>query len=194
MSDSADMEHTNTHGELLVKTRNGDREAWDALVEQMSPLIWSITRNFRLDHATAKDVAQTVWVRLIENRDRIVDPDRLPGWIATTCRREAMDALRRQRRAIPSDLSFDVEDTGSSVEQVVLDGEDHREVMTAFATLDESDQELLRLLTIEPALSYQEISEVTGRPVGSLGPTRARALERLRKAMEGQLTAVGAGS
>lgn len=194
MSDSADMEHTNTHGELLVKTRNGDREAWDALVEQMSPLIWSITRNFRLDHATAKDVAQTVWMRLIENRDRIVDPDRLPGWIATTCRREAMDALRRQRRAIPSDLSFDVEDTGSSVEQVVLDGEDHREVMTAFATLDESDQELLRLLTIEPALSYQEISEVTGRPVGSLGPTRARALDRLRKAMEGQLTAVGAGS
>ncbi|HEY6635946.1 MAG TPA: sigma-70 family RNA polymerase sigma factor [Acidimicrobiia bacterium] len=188
------MEHTNTHGELLVKTRNGDREAWDALVEQMSPLIWSITRNFRLDHATAKDVAQTVWMRLIENRDRIVDPDRLPGWIATTCRREAMDALRRQRRAIPSDLSFDVEDTGSSVEQVVLDGEDHREVMTAFATLDESDQELLRLLTIEPALSYQEISEVTGRPVGSLGPTRARALDRLRKAMEGQLTAVGAGS
>jgi RNA polymerase sigma factor (sigma-70 family) len=194
MSDDAGMEQTNTHGELLIRARRGDREAWDTLVERMSPCIWSITRSFRLDHATAKDVAQTVWMRLIENCDRITDPDRLPGWIATTCRREAMEAIRKQRRAIPSEFSMDVEDSVCSVEQVELDDEDHREVMAAFASLDQSDQELLRLLTIEPALSYQEISEITGRPVGSLGPTRARALERLRRAMEGQLATAGAAS
>lgn len=177
------MEQTHTHGELLVKAREGDSEAWNALVERMSPIIWSIARSFRLDHATAKDVAQTVWVKLLENCDRINDPSRLPGWISTTSRREAMAAVNGSNRMTPSDFEFDIEDPTASTEGSVLDFEDRDEVRAAFETLDSDDQELLRLTVLEPGLSYEEISQITGRPVGSLGPTRARALERLRRAM-----------
>lgn len=184
------MERTHTHGELLVKAREGDQEAWNALVDQMSPIIWSVVRSFRLDHATAKDVAQTVWAKLVENCDRISDPDRLPGWISTTCRREAMATVKGLRRMIPSDFEFDLEDKQASVEQDVVDEEDAEEVRAAFEKLDQSDQEILRLLVLDPPLSYHEISEITGRPVGSLGPTRARALERLRHAMEAPLAGV----
>lgn len=179
------MEQTHTHGELLIRAREGEQEAWNELVEQMSPIIWSIARSFRLDHATAKDVAQTVWVKLLENCDRIEDPDRLPGWISTTSRREAMAAINGLKRMMPSDFEYDIEDPGHSVEQRVVDHEDHDEVRAAFDSLDQSDQELLRLVVLEPPMSYEEIAEITGRPIGSLGPTRARALRRLRRAIEG---------
>lgn len=181
------MEQTHTHGELLIRAREGNQEAWNELVEQMSPIIWSIARSFRLDHATAKDVAQTVWVKLLENCDRIKDPDRLPGWISTTSRREAMAAINGLKRMMPSDFEYDIEDPGHSLEELVVDHEDHDEVRVAFDSLDQSDQELLHLVVLEPPLSYEEIAEITGRPIGSLGPTRARALRRLRRALEGSL-------
>lgn len=146
-------------------------------------MVWSVARGFRLDDATAKDVSQTVWLKLIENVDSINDPDRLPGWLATTCRREAMRVSRAKERDVPTEFEYDVEDPSPSLEDVLIDDEDHRLVVQAFKTLDEICQQLLRLMIIEPALSYEEISEVTGRPMGSLGPTRARCLDKLRSAV-----------
>lgn len=146
-------------------------------------MVWSVARGFRLDDATAKDVSQTVWLKLIENIDSINDPDRLPGWLATTCRREAMRVSRTKERDLPTEFEYDVEDPSPSLEDVLIDDEDHRLVVQAFKTLDEICQQLLRLMIIEPALSYEEISEVTGRPMGSLGPTRARCLDKLRSAI-----------
>lgn len=178
------MQRTHTHGELLTRARNGDQEAWNALVDRMSPLVWSVARSFRLDEATATDVAQSVWLKLIENCDRIEDPERLPGWIATTCRREALRVLKQQKRTQPSDFEYDVADPSVSVESKVLDDEEHEAVRAAFNSLDPEDQQLLRLMVIDPPLSYEEISQVIGRPIGSLGPTRARALQRLRRALE----------
>lgn len=146
-------------------------------------MVWSVARGFRLDDATAKDVSQTVWLKLIENVDSINDPDRLPGWLATTCRREAMRVSRAKERDVPTEFEYDVEDPSPSLEDVLIEDEDHRLVVQAFKTLDEICQQLLRLMIIEPALSYEEISEVTGRPMGSLGPTRARCLDKLRSAI-----------
>jgi RNA polymerase sigma factor (sigma-70 family) len=186
------MERPNdTHGQLLIKARQGDQDAWSELVDRMSPMVWSIARGFRLDHATATDVAQTVWLKLIENLDQIEDPERLPGWMATTCRREALRLANQSRRTIPSDFEFDLPDPTYSVESVVVDGEDSAAVRKAFDSLDADDQLLLRLVVLEPSLSYQEISEITGRPVGSLGPTRARALTRLRRALDESTTSAG---
>ena len=184
MSDCEGMEQTQTHGELLTRARNGDQQAWNDLVDRMSPLVWSVTRSFRLDHATATDVAQTVWLKVIENIDRIADPERLPGWIATTVRREAIKVSGQQKKVVPSEFEYDLADLNTSVESTVVDLEEHESVRAAFNTLSEDDQQLLRLMVVEPPLSYEEIAEITGRPVGSLGPTRARALDRLKKAME----------
>ena len=168
---------------MLTLAASGEQSAWDALVDRFGQMVWSVARGFRLDDATAKDVAQTVWLRLIENVDSINDPERLPGWLATTSRREAMRVSRAQERDVPTEFEFDVEDPGPSLDEILVDDEEHRFVVQAFRTLDEVCQQLLRLMTIEPALSYEEISEATGRPIGSLGPTRARCLDKLRSAI-----------
>lgn len=168
---------------MLLRAAAGEREAWDALVERFGQMVWSVARSFRLDDAAASDVAQTVWLRLIENVDRIQDPERLPGWLATTCRREALRVIKRSERSVPSDFEYDIEDPSPSLESMMIEDEETREVVQAFGELGEECQQLLRLLTVEPALSYEEIAEATGRPVGSLGPTRGRCVERLKAAI-----------
>jgi RNA polymerase sigma factor (sigma-70 family) len=172
-----------THGELLTSAAAGDQAAWNALVDRFGQMVWSVARSFRLDDATAKDVSQTVWLRLVENLDRIGDPERLPGWLATTCRREAMRVINLQGRAIPSEFEFDLEDKTPSMESMLIEDEEVREVVAVFHTLSDECRQLLRLLTAEPPLSYEEISEIIDRPVGSLGPTRARCIERLKSSM-----------
>lgn len=174
-----------SHGELLVRAAGGERAAWDALVDRFGNMVWSTARGFRLDEASASDVAQTVWLKLIENIDTIKDPARLPGWLATTCKREALRVVRQSERTIPTEFEYDVPDEAPSLESLLIEDEESREVVAAFATLDQECQELLRLFTLEPALSYEEISEVTGRPVGSLGPTRGRCLDRLEARISG---------
>src|ERR1700730_19379683 len=72
--------------DLVARARNGDTQAWDALVERYAPLIWSICRRHRLSRADADDVAQSVWVRLVDQLDRVRDPAALPGRLATTAR------------------------------------------------------------------------------------------------------------
>lgn len=172
-----------SHGELLLRAAAGERVAWDALVGRFDQMVWSVARSYRLDDAAASDVAQTVWLRLIENIDRINDPERLPGWLATTCRREALRVLKRSERDIPSDFEYDIEDPSPSLESMLIEDEESREVVAAFREIGADCQQLLRLLTVEPALSYEEIAEATGRPVGSLGPTRGRCVERLKAAI-----------
>lgn len=172
-----------SHGEVLSLAAYGERAAWDALVDRFGAMVWSVARGFRLDDATAKDVSQTVWLKLIENIDTIKDPERLPGWLATTCRREALRVARARDRAIPTDFEYDVEDPGPALDEILIDDEENRLIVKAFNTLDNVCKQLLRLMTIEPALSYEEISEATGRPIGSLGPTRARCLEKLKSAI-----------
>lgn len=172
-----------THGELLRLAAGGEREAWDALVERFGQMVWSVARGFRLDDATAKDVTQTVWLKLIENIDSIKDPERLPGWLVTTCRREAIRVTERRERDTPTDFAFDIEDPAPGLDDVLIDDEENRVVVAAFRSLDEVCRELLRLMTVEPALSYEEMSEITGRPIGSLGPTRARCVEKLKAAI-----------
>ena len=83
--------------ELVTRARNGDRQAWDALVERYAPLIWAICRRYRLDAADAEDVGQGVWLHLIEQLDRLRDPAALAGWLATTARRECIRVLRARR-------------------------------------------------------------------------------------------------
>lgn len=173
-----------SHGELLTRAAAGDQAAWNALVERFAPLVWSVSRSFRLDEATARDVSQTVWLKLVEHCDRIQDPDRLPGWLATTTRREALRVVKARERTIPTDFEYDVVDPAPSLEAMLIEDEETRAVIEAYRELSEDCQQLLRLLTVEPALSYEEIAGVLGRPVGSLGPTRSRCVERLKRTLE----------
>jgi RNA polymerase sigma factor (sigma-70 family) len=168
-------------GQLLQHAAAGDRDAWNSLVERYSRLVWSVVRSFGMDDATAADVSQTVWLRLVEHAGRIRDPERLPGWLATTARREALRVIRGQRRQQPAEFVADMADPSMPLpDELLLDDELTRTVFTAFRDLSASCQQLLRLLTAEPRLDYVTIAGLINRPVGSIGPTRARCLSQLR--------------
>jgi RNA polymerase sigma factor (sigma-70 family) len=166
---------------LLARAADGDASAWELIVDRHHRLVWSVVRSFRLDDAAAADVFQTVWLRLVEQIDRIRDPERLPAWLATTARRESLRVLRRSAREAPSEL---LEEPAAPLQPALVDallaGEEHRAVLTAFGRLSEGCQALLRLLVADPPLDYRTVADLVGRPVGSIGPTRQRCLDRLR--------------
>jgi RNA polymerase sigma factor (sigma-70 family) len=171
--------------ELLAAAEGGSQVAWDALVDRYGRLVWSVVRGFRFDAATAADVSQTVWLRLVEHCGRIRDPERLPSWLATTARNESIRASRRLAKAVPTEFSVEVADVAApSVDERLLDDEQLREVLGAFDDISPKCQELLRTLCIDPPLDYEAVSELLGMPVGSIGPTRSRCLDRLRRLME----------
>ncbi len=171
--------------ELLAAADSGSQEAWNALVDRYGRLVWSVIRGFRLDAATAADVSQTVWLRLVEHCGRIRNPEGLASWLATTARHESIRASRRLSRAVPTEFTVEVPDEASpsAVERIVLD-EEITEVVAAFDEMSEKCRDLLGLLCTDPPLDYEQISEVLQMPVGSIGPTRSRCLERLRRLLE----------
>jgi RNA polymerase sigma factor (sigma-70 family) len=174
--------------ELLEASRRGDAAGWAGLVDRYERLVWSVARSYRFDDSTTADVVQTVWLRLAENLDRIREPDSLPSWLATTCRHECSSVGRRRDREVVDDVVVDLRlhraEHADEVDGDFLEGEALREVLAAFGRLSDGCQQLLRLLCAEPPLGYQVIGELTGRPIGSLGPTRKRCLEKLRALME----------
>ncbi|MBS2963067.1 sigma-70 family RNA polymerase sigma factor [Actinocrinis puniceicyclus] len=168
--------------ELLAAASRGDQKAWDLLVNRFTRLVWSVARSFRLSDADAADVCQTTWLRLVEHLDAINDPDRLAGWLATTARRESIGVLRRRDREVPIFEAPDDEDEDDDQdpERRTIEQDEHRELWDAFAALSERCRSLLRVLAVSPLESYAQVAAALRIPVGSIGPTRARCLERLR--------------
>ncbi|MCZ2860659.1 RNA polymerase sigma factor [Blastococcus sp. VKM Ac-2987] len=170
-------------GELVAGAAAGDVECWNRLVQRYTPLLLSVVRRFRLDGSDADDVVQTVWLRLVEQLGRIREAQALPGWIATTARHECLHVLDGRRRVAPTDLADQAWPDGGGdppVDTDLLAAERHEALLAAMAALPERQRALLLLLLHDPPLPYEEISRRLGIPVGSIGPTRARALDRVR--------------
>jgi RNA polymerase sigma factor (sigma-70 family) len=171
--------------DLVTRARNGDKQAWDALVERYAPLIWSICRRYRVADADADDVGQGVWLQLVDQLDKIRDPAALPGWLATTTRRECVRVLRAARGPHAARYALDAETIpdgqAQMAEQQVLMAERHAALREAFAHLPPCDQQLIALLIQDPPVLYAEISARLCIPVGSIGPTRGRCLDKLRR-------------
>ena len=163
----------------MSAARGGDRQAWDALVERYAPLVWSICRRYRLSHADAEDVGQSIWLRLVDQLDKIRDPAALPGWLSTTTRRECQ---RVQSHAMTYTLDVDcLQDELASAEQELLAAERHAALREAVTQLPPDGQQLIALLVADPPVPYAEISARLGIQVGSIGPTRGRCLDRMRQ-------------
>jgi RNA polymerase sigma factor (sigma-70 family) len=172
-----------TDGELLSAV--DDDSAWAELVERYGRLVWSVVRSFRLDSDRAADVSQTVWMRLVENRERIRDPGKLASWLATSARNEAISALRSHRREWSMASVADSTDptaipVDDHVVDLIHDAQLRADLRAAFSRLPSASRQLLSLVTAEPRLEYAVIAHILGRPVGSIGPTRARCLVQLR--------------
>jgi RNA polymerase sigma factor (sigma-70 family) len=171
--------------DLVIRARNGNKQAWDTLVERYAPLIWSICRRHRLERADADDVGQNVWLLLVDRLDNLRDPAALPGWLATTTRRECGRVLRAPRGPLAAEHAPDVETLpdkrAATAEQELLAAERHAALREAFLDLPPGCQRLITLLTADPPVSYATISARLGIPVGSIGPTRRRCLDKLRR-------------
>jgi RNA polymerase sigma factor (sigma-70 family) len=171
---------------LVEAAREGDQRAWEELVQLYMPLVLSVTRRYRLEAADTADVSQTLWLRLVEHLDEIREPQRLPGWIATTVRNEAMRVLRTRGRTVSVDPQDGVglesaAGVEPSVDEDLLRRERHKALRDGLVELRPAHRELLVLLSADPPPSYDQISERLGIPRGSIGPTRSRALAELRR-------------
>ena len=169
---------------LVIRARAGDERAWAALVERYAPLIWSLCRRYRLDAAGAADVGRNVWLLLVNHLGKIRNPAALPGWLATTTRRECERVLNKAqvRHAVRHELDAENIPDGEAetIEEVLLAAERHAALREAFAHLSPRDQRLIALLIEDPPVPYAEISTRLGIPVGSIGPNRRRCLDKLR--------------
>jgi RNA polymerase sigma factor (sigma-70 family) len=167
---------------LVRRAADGDQRAWDELIDEFAGLVWGVARAFRLSDADAADVSQTTWLRLVENLDRLQDPSRVGAWLATTARRQCIQQLQRASRVIPrsDDLPEPVSQSPDPSAALLTTERDHA-LWAALERLPDRDRRLLRMLMADPAPSYAEISAALEMPIGSIGPTRARALERLRR-------------
>ncbi|MGR6964511.1 RNA polymerase sigma factor [Geodermatophilus sp. URMC 61] len=170
---------------LVTAASRGDQEAWNAIVDRYLPLVYSVTRAYRLGRSDAEDVNQTVWLRLVEHLDHLREPRALPRWLLTTAQHECGRLTRVGRREQPVDPLTD-RAIGGAVDDAVVEAdllraERQQSLRDGLAQLRPADRRLLLLLAEDPPRSYREISELTGMPIGSIGPTRARCLERLRE-------------
>lgn len=142
---------------------------------------------YDLPRADVADVVQTTWLRLVENLGELRQPEFVGAWLASTARRECLRALRRSARERPAEFTTDHARPGAeapSAEHSALDSEGRRILLRALGQLGERCQALLRMLAASPPASYADVSQALAIPVGSIGPNRARCLDRLRRVLE----------
>lgn len=167
----------------------GDGRAWEKIVDRHAGLVWSICRAYRMSDDDAADAVQLTWLRLLQNLERIRDPGRLAGWLATTCRRECLALLRQSRSSVTvEDQNMDRLLGGTpAADQPLLAAEQYAVLWQAFHRLSEWCQRVLRALIVDAEdgpPSYRLVASQLQTPVGSLGPTRARCLSQLRKLLD----------
>lgn len=171
--------------DLVTRARNGDKQAWDALVERYAPLVWSICRRHRLGRAEASDVGQSVWLRLLDELATVHDQAALPGWLATATLRECGRVLRAAGRRQAAGYMLDAGDipggsTGMVQHELQL-AERNAALRAAFKHLSAGCQQLMAMLVEDPTVPDAEIGARLGIPAGRVGPDRARCLEQLRR-------------
>ncbi len=169
---------------LVTRAAGSDPAAWNEIVERYAPLVWSICARFGLSNHDREDVGQNVWLLLVEQLGKLREPAALPGWLATTTHRECLRVVTASRKS--ERLGTGLDDALQFVDNTMIDeeilmAERNAALRAAFAELSPKCQRLLVMLTSDPPRSYAEISDTLEIAVGSIGPYRARCLERLRK-------------
>lgn len=173
-----------TVGTLVGAAAHGDQRAWEELLGRFDGMIAAVGRRYGLGPADVKDLQQTTWMRLIENLHRLEHPERVGGWLATTARRESLHLLSRSARCTTGadQMLANLADLRSPDLDAGPIAEERARVLTAaWARLKPRCQQLLSLLVAEDAVGYKELSQLLSMPVGSIGPTRGRCVEHLRR-------------
>jgi RNA polymerase sigma factor (sigma-70 family) len=169
---------------LVTRATRGDQDAWNELVERYAPLVYTVCTRYRLSIHDIEDVGQNVWLLLVEQLGKLREPAALPGWLATTTARECLRVVTAAHKSERMGTGLDdavlfVDD--AMIDEEILMAERNAALRAAFAQLPPRCQQLLSMLMSDPPRSYAEIHAKLDIPVGSIGPQRARCLERLRR-------------
>ncbi len=175
--------------ELIFACREGHKTAWEILVKRYERLIYAIPRRAGFDQDVAADIFQQVFLLLVKNIHRIKQPSQIQAWLVTTARRETLQMFRQKKKHgiiispdenPDEDFMQNIADGAMLPDELILKLETQNRVRTALGFLDERCQNLLILLFYQDKPpQYAEIAEKTGISEGSIGPTRARCLQKL---------------
>lgn len=169
----------------FIAWRSGDAGAVDELVSAMTPVLWHVVRAYGHDREVAEDVMQATWLGFVRLHRTIEDPQAVASWLITSARRGAAAQARAARRATPVQdeaLHAALPDAESAEALAVMDDEAAR-LWRAVASVDERCRKLLRVVAFMDRPDYQSLSRELDMPVGSIGPTRARCLAKVRTAL-----------
>lgn len=181
---------------LVRRCREGDASAWEMLVTRYQRLVYAIARSAGLDEEFAADVFQTVFQRLVQHLPSITEPDRLQAWIVTTAKREAWLQRKRAIRLVSVATTtareyldgeaeeWEIVDTAPGPDEILAHWQQVAAVQRALEKLDDRCRNLLHAVFGVEGAGYEEIAGRLGMPVGSIGPTRARCLEKLRRSID----------
>ncbi len=171
--------------ELVVRAADGDQMAWNEIVDRHAGMVWSVARGAGLDRASAADVCQTTWLRLVEHIDEIREAEAVSGWLATVARRESWRVARRRNRLVLDETTERMPDEDPGPDELVrLTDRRDRILWECLDELRDRCRTLLRMLASDPPAPYTAIGEALEMPVGSIGPTRQRCLAQLRELAE----------
>lgn len=177
---------------LLARARAGDGRAWRQLVERHTPVLSAVARTYRLTEADTADAVQLTWLRCVEHAHRIHAPDRLRAWLLTTCRRESLRLVRRRSKSVPEDSTnpmgtlarLDDPDPHTDPEATAVRAEASRRLYEAIADLPVRQRRILDAFVALDGVGTRRYVDIAGAldlPIGSIGPTRQRALQALRR-------------
>jgi RNA polymerase sigma factor (sigma-70 family) len=171
--------------DLLARCRADDQDAWKILVERYAALVLSVPRRYGLRPERAEDVFGEVCVALVKALPSIRDGQALPQWLIKTATRATWEAARKDRVAMTPDDMPPL--TGAAPpDEMVAALEEEQRVRGALSRIAERCRKLLTLLYFTaPTPSYDDVARIMKVPRGSLGPTRARCLDKLREELEG---------
>ena len=179
---------------LVLACHKGDEAAWEALVNRYQRLIYTIPRRAGLDEDQSAEVFQDVFATLLRKLDGIEQPERIQAWIVTTARRMTWRFISREKSHAGSHHNGDEEDESEAArvpdgaplpDEVMVRLEEQEGVRRAVASMDERCRKLIEMLFYQPkSPAYAEIAEALGTTEGSIGPTRARCLQKLLRLIE----------
>jgi RNA polymerase sigma factor (sigma-70 family) len=173
------------NGELLQLASSGEALAWKQLITRFEPLVRSVARSFRLNEADVLDVAQLTWIKLFKNLESIRDAERLGAWLAVTASREASQLRKGARHTVELEqVPAQLADHSPGPETEVTQRDTAQIIWAVVDELPARQRLLLRTMFRDDARGYGEIRDTCSMPIGSIGPTRARALEQLRRKLD----------
>jgi RNA polymerase sigma factor (sigma-70 family) len=166
-----------TDDDLIVLAQGGDRDAFSLLYARHTSVLWLTARQMGVDEATAADLVQVAWMRLIERYDTVTGRGSVRPWLKQVIRNDARKFHTRGNRPIPTD---DRTQSDLPPEEKAIEDDEHNRVRVAFSQLDSRCKKLLQMAVFpDPPLTYDELAVATGMARGSLGPTRQRCLQKL---------------